>query len=393
MRFSVIAAALVAAAVGFGGTLAIIIAAARNLGANDAEAASWVGSICIGIGVAAIVLSVRHRMPIITAWSLAGGVLIAGLPHGSVTMPNAVGAFIFAGVLMLLSGLVPALGDAVARLPSSLGAGMLAGLVLRFVLNLVNAVPLDPLLVLPLLVVFLLVRRFNAASAPLAVIGGGLVLAALLGRPLPSGSFALAWPVWTTPGWDPVTLIGLGLPLFLVTIATQQVPGAAVLSVSGYVAPMRSALSVSGLVTLLLCPFGAYAVNLASITAAICTGPDVHPDPAKRWPVGVVYGVIYLVLGLCGAGFATMLAGLPPVLVTVFAGCALVGPLTNALSAAMADKRDGFAATVAFATTASGVSILGLTGAFWGLLAGMAVLAMDRYSAGSIRRATTGGGA
>jgi benzoate membrane transport protein len=379
MRFSVVAAALVAVLVGFGGTLAIIVAAARNLGAGPAEVASWVGALCLGIGISSLVLSWRTRVPVVTAWSLAGAVLIAGLPPGP-SMAQAVGAFLLSGLLMLLAGLVPALGAAVSRLPAPVGAAMLAGLLLRFVLALFQSAQVEPLLVLPLLALFLAARAVHAASAPLIVLLAGLPLAALLGHAMPPLAFGLALPVWTTPEFAPAAMLGLGLPLFLVTMATQQIPGAAVLRVAGYASPTRLALGITGGLTLLLAPFGGYSVNLSSITAAICTGPDAHPDPGQRWKTGPIYGACYLVLALFGAGFATMLAGLPPILVGVVAGTALLGPLTNALSAAISVADQRFAAITAFTVTASGLSALGLGSAFWGLLAGVVVLGAERLT-------------
>ena len=377
MRFSIAASALVAVLVGFGGTLALVVAAARNLGANQAEIASWTGALCLGIGISSIVLSTRTRIPVVTAWSLAGAVLIAGLPPGT-SMPAATGAFLLSGALMLLSGLVPALGAAVARIPAPLGAAMLAGLLLRFVMAMFQSAQTEPLLVLPLMAIFLAARTLHAASAPLVVIAAGLPLAWLLGHTLPPPEFGLALPIWTTPAMDPQTLVGLGIPLFLVTMATQQIPGSAVLRVAGYTPPVRQSLLVTGALTLLLAPFGCYSTNLSSVTAAICTGPDAHPDPAQRWKTGPIYGALYLVLALFGAGFAAMLAGLPPLLVTTVAGTALLGPITNALAAAVAEPHQRLAATVAFAVTASGLTALGLGGAFWGLLAGILVLAATR---------------
>lgn len=385
MRFSVFAAALVAVVVGFGSTLALVIAAARNLGADQAEVASWVAALCLGIGLSSVVLSVLHRLPIVTAWSLAGAVLIAGLPPGT-AMPEAIAAFILCAALMILSGAIPALGAAVSRLPASVGAAMLAGLLLRFVLALFQAAQAEPKLILPLLLLFLLARTVHAASAPLVVIMAGLPLAWALGHPLPPPSFGVSLPVWITPVPNPGVLIGLGLPLFIVTMATQHLPGAAVLRVSGYAPPIRSALLVTGGLAFVLAPFGAYTVALSSVTASICTGPDAHPDPAQRWRTGPVYGGFYLLLAIFGAGFATMLAGLPPLLVTAVAGTALLGPMTNALTAAVAIERQRFAAITAFAVTASGISILGLGGAFWGLFAGVIVLSIEHFGAAFVRR-------
>lgn len=374
MRFSILASALVAVLVGFGGTLALVVAAARSLGADGPEVASWVGALCFGIGASSLILSWWTRIPVVTAWSLAGAVLIAGLPPGT-TMPQAVGGFLLSGLLMVLSGAVPALGALVARLPAPIGAAMLAGLLLRFVLAMFQSAQTEPLLVLPLLALFLLARRLHAASAPLVVLATGLAFAWALGHAMPPLAFGLAWPRWTTPEFAPAALVGLGLPLFLVTMATQQIPGTAVLKVAGYDPPVRPALLVTGALTLLTAPFGGYSTNLSSVTAAICTGPDAHPDPAQRWRTGPVYGAAYLVLALFGAGFAAMLAGLPPALVAVVAGTALLGPLTNAFAAAMATERERLAAVVAFAVTASGITLLGLGGAFWGLVAGVVTLA------------------
>ena len=379
MSLSAAASALVAALVGFGGTLAIIVAAARNLGADAAEVSSWIVALCGGIGLCSIVLSVRHRMPIVAAWSLAGAVLLAGIPPGT-GMGAAVGAFLLLGLLMLLAGAVPVLGALVARLPPSIGAGMLAGLVLRFVAGLFMAAQAEPALVLPLLVVFALARMWHAASAPIVVLLLGLPLAWALGHALPPLSFGVAPLRWTAPDWGPA-LLGLGIPLFLVTMATQQVPGAAVLRAAGYEPPVRSIWVASGVFTLLLAPFGGYSINIASLTAAICTGPDTHPDPARRWHAGWIYGAIYLVLALFGAGFATVLAGLPPVLVATVAGTALLGPMANALASAMQVDRERFAATLAFVVTASGYTALGLGGAFWGLCAGVGMLALEQVAA------------
>lgn len=381
MQFSVIASALVAAVVGFGGTLAIIIEATRRLGATPAQTSSWVAALCLGMAVTSAFLSVRYRMPIVTAWSLAGAVLIVAAPPGT-GMNEAVGAFMLAAALTVLAGVVPALGDAIARLPTSVAGGMLAGLLLRFALGLFQAVQTAPALVLPLLGVFLLARLLHPASAPLVVIAAAVPIAWGEGYALPVPSASLSTLAWMPPAFSPSAMIGLGVPLFLVTMATQQISGAAVLRTSGYTPPMRAALVTTGLTTLALAPVGAYSVNLSSVTAAICTGPDAHPDPAKRWLTGPVYAVCYLVFALFGASLATALGALPPVLIATVAGAALLGPLTGALTSALQRERDRFAAVLAFAVTASGMSLAGIGAAFWGLIAGVLALWME----GMIRR-------
>jgi len=378
LRFSIVASALVAVMVGFGGTLAVIVQAAGHLGGTPDQISSWVAALCLGIGATSVFLSAWYRMPIVTAWSLAGAVLIASAPPG-IGMNAAVGAFVACAVLTLFAGAVPALGQAIARLQPPIAGAMLAGLVLRFVLGMVQAAQASPALVLPLIGIFLVTRLVHAASAPLVVIAAGVPLAAALGLPMPLpdrlelSSLVLMPPVFSVPA-----LVGLGLPLFLVTMATQQISGAAVLRVSGYVPPVRGALLVTGLASLVTAPFGGYSTNLSSVTAAICTGPDTHPDPAKRWMVGPIYGLLYLVLAAFGASLVTLFGSLPPALIATVAGTALLGPLTGSLAAAMSREHERLAAVLAFAVTASGVTLAGVGAAFWGLAAGLLALGLER---------------
>lgn len=377
MRFSVAAAALVAVLVGFGGTLAVIVQAAEHLGATPAQTASWVASLCLAIAATSIGLSVRYRMPVVTAWSLAGAVLIGSAPPG-MDLPAATGAFLASAVLTMGAGAVPALGRAIARLPASIAGAMLAGLLLRYVSGVFQAAEGAPGLVLPLLAVFLLARLVHAASAPLVVIAAGVPLSLALGLPMEAPArLELSVLVPVLPSFSWAAVLGLGVPLFLVTMATQQIAGAAVLRTAGYVPPVRGALLATGFATLVAAPFGGYSANLSSITAALCTGPDAHPDPARRWLTGPVYGALYLVLAACGASFVQLFTALPPALVATVAGVALLGPLTGALSAAMAQERERFAAVMAFGVTASGTVLLGVGAAFWGLLAGLLALGLQ----------------
>lgn len=379
MRFSVIASALVAAVVGFGGTLAIIVQAARTVGATPAQTASWVTSLCLTIAFSSLLLSWVFRAPIVTAWSLAGAVLVIAT-GGSVDLPSAEGAFALAGLLVVLAGCIPALGRAIARIPGPVAAAMLAGLMLRFVLGLFAQAQTAPALVLPLVALFLAARLAHAASATLVVIAAGLVLAPALGMAVPLPALSFSTLEWVTPHFPARAMIGLGLPLFLVTMATQNLAGFAVLRVCGYDAPVRPILLVTGLMTMLGAPFAGHSCNLASVTAAICTGPEAHPDPVRRWLTGPVYAACYGVLALFGASLVTLFANLPPPLVATVTGVALLGPLTGALTAAMAVERERFAAMIAFAVTGSGVALLGVGAAFWGLLAGLVVLGLDRVA-------------
>ncbi len=377
MRFSVIASAVTTALVGFGSTLAIIVEAARRLGATPAQTSSWIASLCLGMAVTSVFLCWRYRMPIVTAWSLAGAVLIVAAPAG-MRMGDGIGAFMFAAGLMVLAGAVPAVGNAIARLPASVAGGMLAGLLLHFTIGLFTAAQSAPALVLPLIGVFLVARLLHPASAPLVVIAASVPIALLEGYALPAPAASLSTLVWMTPSFSVSALLGLGLPLFLVTMATQQISGAAVLRTAGYVPPVSPVMIVTGLMTVLLAPLGAYSINLSSVTASICTGPDTHPDPGKRWLVGPVFGACYVVLALAGASLAGALSAMPQVLIATVAGVALLGPLMGALASALHRPEERFPAVLSFVVTASGITLAGVGGAFWGLLAGVGALWLER---------------
>ncbi len=377
MQFSVMAAALVAAVVGFGSTLAIVVQAAQHLGATQDQASSWISMLCLGMAATSAFLSVRFRMPIVTAWSLAGLVLILAAPKGT-PMAEAIGAFMFAGALTVLAGAVPLMGGTIGRLPASVAGGMLAGLLLRFALGLFAAAQTDPGLVLPLIGVFLVARLLHPASAPLVVIAAAVPIALLEGYALPMPATSLSTLVWMPPAFAPATLLSLGIPMFLVTMATQQISGAAVLRISGYTPPMSSILVTTGLTTVALAPFGAYSVNLSSVTASICTGPDAHPNPAKRWLTGPFYALVYVLFALVGASLVTAVSALPPVLVATVVGTALLAPLTAALTASVAKEHERFPAILAFVVTASGMTLIGIGSAFWGLLAGVLAVGFER---------------
>ncbi len=372
MPASVLVSAIVAAFVGFGGTLAIIVAAATAVGATPAQTSSWVAGLCLAMAATSGYLSLRHRLPILTAWSTPGAALIAA--STGIGIGEAVGAFLLAAALILLTAAVPALARLVERLPTAVAAGMLAGVLIRFVIGVFESAGTAPGLVLPLVGVFLLARIVSPAGAVLAVIAAGLALAGATGRigaiPAPGLSdLALVAPVF-----DPVVLMGLGLPLYLVTMASQNLPGFAVLRANGYPVPARSILAVTGLASLVTAPLGASTSNLAAITAAICAGPDAHPDPARRWLGGPVYAASYLLLAAFGASLVGVFAALPGELVHTIAGLALAGALAGALGAALASERDRFAAALTLSVTASGLSLFGIGSAFWGLLAGLAAL-------------------
>ena len=375
MRFSVFASSAVAAIVGFGSTLALIVAAANVLGATQAETASWVTAVCLAIAGSSAWLSVRYKMPIIAAWSTPGLALI-GASVGF-TMPEAVGAFIVTALALILTGLVRQLSTLVSRIPASVASGMLAGVLLSFVIAAAKSVSLDPSFVLPLIALFFIIRLFNPSLAVIAVLVLGMAYALLTGRipQLPAPEFSTLTLIW--PEFHISAMIGIALPLYLVTMASQNLPGFAVLRASGYEPPTSAALRVTGLFSLLTAPFGAGTSNLAAISAALCTNPDAHPDPTKRWMTGPVYAAFYVVFALFGASLVAIFAVLPATLIALVAGLALMGPFINAMSLALKHEEERLAAIVTFAVTASGIAFFGVGSAFWALIAGLGVATLE----------------
>ena len=374
-----LAAGLLAAFVGFASTFAVVLRGFSAVGATPEQAASGLMASSIAMGIGGIWLSLRTRMPVSVAWSTPGAALLSstGMVEGG--FPAAVGAFMVTGVLLVAAGLFRPLGRAVAAIPAPLANAMLAGVLLGLCLAPVKAVAQAPAMGLAIVVTWAVVARFNRLFAvPAAVVvTAALVLATTT---LPDGSAAAMWPapVLVPPEFVPTTLLGIAVPLFLVTMASQNIPGMAVLNANGYRPDPGPLFTRTGLLTLAGTPFGGQAVNLAAITAAICAGPDAHPDPARRWIAAVVAGAVYIVFGLL-AGAATVLIGAaPPVLIEAVAGLALLGAFGNALLGAVAEPARREAAVVTFLVSASGLAIWGIGGAFWGLLAGGVMLALER---------------
>ncbi len=380
MRASIVISALVAVLVGFGGSVAIVLSAARAVGASPAETSSWIAALCLSMMATTAYLSVRTRMPVITAWSTPGAALIAAT--SDVSLPAAVGAFFCAAALILLTAASRRLGDAIGRIPTPIAAAMLAGVLFTFVTALFGHLQTSAGLVLPLLAAFVVLRVFSPTWAVLAVLGLGIALSYGLGMTRPIQALAISEFRWTTPVFDPTVFLGLGVPLYLVTMASQNLPGFAVLRAAGYAPPTRMILGVTGLASALTAGFGAHTSNLAAITASICTGPDTHPDPAKRWLSGPFYAAGYGALALCGASIIAVFSSFPDALIAGIAGIALLGPLVGAAGAAFAGEEQRFAAVVTFGITASGISAFGIGAAFWGLVAGLAVLAVERLRPG-----------
>jgi benzoate membrane transport protein len=377
-----ISAALVAALVGYGSSIAIVLAAAAAVGATPAQTASWVLALCWTKAAGSAFLSWRSRMPMVLAWSTPGAVLIAGT--SGIGMAEAAGAFLVSSLMIMAAGLVRPLGRAVAMIPDAIAAAMLAGVLLTFVLKGALAVPLAPGLILPMVAVFAVARLWNPALAVLAALAVGVLLALGLGQAtLPPLAVPLPSPLLVAPAFDLTAMLGLALPLFLVTMAAQNLPGFATLRAAGYDPPVGPALTVTGGLSALGSLFGAHHVNMAAITAAICLSPDVDPDPATRWRVGIAYAAVWVVLGIVSPPLIAVIAALPAPLIAGLVALALLAPLSGALAGAFARPDQRLAATLTLAVAGSGVVIGGIGGAFWGLLAGLGLIGLDRLRAAS----------
>ena len=371
--FSLISSTLTAVIVGFASTILVIMEAARAVGATPSQQASWAAALCFAMAVSSFILSWRYRMPMITAWSTPGAVLIATSGSG-ISYPNALGAFVVAGVLMVVAGLIKPLEKAIEKIPAPIAAAMLAGVLLRYTLGVPGAAMAMPWAVLPLVIVFFGLRlSYPLYAVPVVVVAGVAIAAFSGGLQGDCCDFGITALEWTTPAFDLQTTLSIGVPLFLVTMASQNLPGFAVLRASGYQPPVQPALLVTGAASVLMAPFGSHAINMAAITASIVTGPDCHPDPKKRWLVAFPYLVFYGLIGLMAASFVHVLGALPKDLITAIAGLALFTPLMGGVIAMMKEPLDIESALVTFLVTASGLTIAGVGSAFWGLVAGLAL--------------------
>ena len=380
--FSVVSCALSAALVGFGGSVALILEAARAVGADSEQAASWVVALCLGIAATSLYLSWRHRMPIITAWSTPGAAVIASsaASNGAIGLHDAVGAFLIAALLVTATGLVAPFARLMERIPTTLAAAMLAGILLRFCLEVVGAVAALPYLVVPLVAAFFVVQLWSASLAVPIVLGLGIGIAALGGLIDPAccaAKLSTVSVIW--PSFQVSAVVGLALPLYIVTMASQNLAGLAVLKADGYGPSIRSCLGATGLASLAAAPFGGHGVCLAAITASICTGPACHPDRTRRWLTGPVYALGYLVLAAFAETLVELLIALPAALITTFVGLALFGPLVSSLKAALAgNPATTKAAAATFVVAASGLSIAGIGAPLWSLAVGLVVIFLPR---------------
>ncbi len=376
---SAVTAGFIAVLVGYTSSVAIVFQAAHAFGATPAQVSSWMWALGIGMGFCCVVPSLLLRKPVMIAWSTPGAAVLAVSASGF-TMSDAVGAFMMSAVLIMIAGTSGLFTRLMDRIPMSIATALLAGVLGRFALNAFAGATLEPLLVIGMLGTYLLAKQFSARYAvPLALVFGIAVCVATGQADLHNVNTTWVQPVWVSPTFSVNGFFSLALPLFIVTMASQNLPGVAAIRAAGYDMPISRLITFSGAVNFVLAPFGAFALNLAAITAAICMGEGAHADRNKRYVAAVTYGVIYIVLGIFGAAVAGLIAAFPKAMVIGIAGIALLGTIGHALHTAVKDEASREPALIAFLVTLSGVTLAGIGSAFWGVVAGATALGILKF--------------
>lgn len=366
-----VVAGFVAMLVGYTSSLVLMFQAGQNAGLSSGQISSWIWALSIGMALTTIGLSLKYRTPIVIAWSTPGAaLLVTSLP--SVPYSDAIGAFVLCAVLLALCGLTGSVDRLLRRVPPALAAALLAGILFRIGIEICAAAQHQTALVLGMALAYLVAKRLWPRYCVLVALVAGLLLAAGMGLlDFHALRLELAVPVWTTPTFSLAATIGIAIPLFVVAMASQNMPGIAVLRTDGYAVPASPLIATTGLASLLLAPFGSHGINLAAISAAICTGPQAHEDASKRYTAAVWCGLFYGIAGLFGATLAALFASLPGELVISVAALALLGSIMNGLHGALADPGQREPALITFLVTASGLTLGGIGSAFWGLVAGL----------------------
>jgi len=375
---SAVVAGFVTVLVGFASAAAIVFQAAGAVGATAGQVSSWMLALGVGMGLTCILLSLRYRTPIVTAWSTPGAALLVTSAAG-LSIEEATGAFLVSAALITTVGFSGWFERAMDRIPVPIASGMLAGVLLRFGLALFTAMSTELALALGMFVAYLVTRRLAPRYAVIAALGLGVAIALAQGLlHVDEVHLGLARPVWVTPRFTPGAVVGVALPLFVVTMVSQNVPGIAVIRASGYTVPISPLIGWTGLANLALAPFGGFTLNLAAITAAICMGREAHEDPRRRYVAAVFAGIFYLIVGIFGATVVALLVAFPPELVSAIAGLALLATIGNGLALAVGSENQREPALVTFLVTASGLTLAGIGSAFWGLVAGVVTMAILR---------------
>ena len=387
LSVSAATAGFIAVLVGFTSSVAIVFQAAQSLGATPAQTASWMWALGWGMGLATLLPSLWLRKPVMIAWSTPGAAVLAVAgAAGHFGIGEATGAFIVSAALVVAAGATGAFERVMDRIPMPLAGALLAGVLARFGLDAFAAASSSLGLVLAMLAAYLVGRRFWPRYAVVGVLAVGVAVAAASGLLQPTRvPWTLTRPVFVMPEFTWRATVSLALPLFVVTMASQNLPGVAAIRAAGYTMPISALIVITGIATLLLAPFGAFALNLAAITAAICLGREAHPDPARRWVAAAACGAIYCAVGAFGAAVAGLLAAFPRELIAAVAGLALLGTIASGLVGAIGDERHREAALITFLVTLSGVTIAGVGSAFWGVVAGALALVVQQWRPGAAR--------
>lgn len=381
ISLSTFAAGFIAVLVGYTSSVAIVFQAARSLGADAAQISSWMWALGIGMGVCAFGASMWLRKPVVIAWSTPGAAVLATAgAAGGFTMPEAIGAFMVSAALIVLFGATGWFEKMMDRIPMPIANALLAGVLARFGLDAFIAARSAFGLVMAMLLGYLIGRRWWPRYAVPVVLAVGTLWAALHGQLHPEGiHLGLTTPVFTAPAFHWQAMVSLALPLFVVTMASQNLPGVAAIRAAGYSMPISRLITMTGAATLVLAPFGAYAINLAAITAAICMGREAHEDPERRYAAAATAGLLYIVVGIFGAAVAGVLLAFPKELVAAIAGLALLGSIGAGLAGAMKEDAHREAALITFLVTLSGLSLWGIGSAFWGVVAGALALFVQQW--------------
>ncbi|WP_431022617.1 Benzoate/H(+) symporter BenE family transporter [Erwinia rhapontici] len=370
LTFPAIVAGFVAVLVGYTSSAAIIFQAAAAAGASASQTGGWLTMLGLAMGLTTLGLSLWYRTPVLTAWSTPGAaLLVTSLPGTSLN--EAVGVFVFASALIFLCGITGLFARLMNAIPQAISAAMLAGILLRFGVDAFAALQVNFVLSGTMCLVYLLSRRLLPRYAIILTLLAGLGVAALQGNIHATQTQSLVMPEFIMPRFTLETLLGIGVPFFVVTMASQNAPGIATLKAHGYTLPVSPLIAWTGLVALLLAPFGGFTVCIAAITAAICMGPEVHSDPQRRYWAAAAAGVFYLLAGVFGGAISGLFTALPLALIHTIAGLALLGTIAGSLQRALSDEKQRDAAVITFLITASGLTLLGVGAAFWGLVGGV----------------------
>lgn len=379
-------AGLVSVIVNYGGTFILVFQAAKVAGLSPELTSSWVWAVSIGVGITGLVLSWYSREPLITAWSTpAAAFLVTAL--ASVPYAEAIGAYLLSAAGFVVLGLTGYFERLVRIIPGGVAAGLLAGILLQFGIGAFAGLSVDPILAGLLIAAYVVFKRFTARYAVVGILALGLAYLLIQGQAgLSQLTLEIATPVFTAPAFTLNAALSVALPLFLITLTGQYMPGMLVLRNDGFKTSANPIVAVTGLGSLLMAPFGSHAFNLAAITAAICTGKEAHEDPAKRWIAGIAAGICYILVGVFGVTLASVFMALPATFITTLAGLALLGTIGASLASAVADASTREAALITFLAAAANITLLGIGGAFWGLVIGLLAYAVLNGRAPTLSR-------